>query len=224
MSIAINPLYDFSSSSDLLEDKVRETITRLEQIHKVLPETKLVESKKILEDILAKDLNESDPEETQKGFEEVQSAKKVLAEVKRENSEKIRQIDLDAVEKLFHDLIKQYATESEVEAFENLVNTAQRAIDSGSNEFENYLEELSSRNFSILWREDWFVLERFSSLQSNPHLFVDKVMYRKLVTEGSLSAQSGDINSLRGIVASLYQIKLGGSEDAIFDKANIIRG
>ena len=49
-------------------------------------------------------------------------------------------------------------------------------------------------------------------------------MYRKLVTEGSLSAQSGDINSLRGVVASLYQIKLGGSEDAIFDKANIIRG
>ena len=121
-------------------------------------------------------------------------------------------------------MIKQYATESEVEAFENLVNTAQRAIDSGSNEFENYIEELRSRNFSILWREDWFVLERFSSLQSNPHLFVDKVMYRKLVTEGSLFVQSGDINSLRGIVAALYQIKLGGSEDAIFDKANIIRG
>ena len=42
--------YDFSSSSDLLEDKVRGTITRLEEIHKVLPETKLVESKKILEE------------------------------------------------------------------------------------------------------------------------------------------------------------------------------
>ena len=216
--------YDFSSSSDLLEEKVRETITRLEVIQNVLPEKKLNESKKILEDILSKDLNESDPEDTQKGFEEVQSAKKVLAEVKRENSEQIRQIELDSIEKLFHDVIKQYATESEVEAFENLVNTAQRAIDSGSNEFENYLEELRSRNFSILWREDWFVLERFSSLQSNPHLFVDKVMYRKLVTEGSLSAQSGDINSLRGVVASLYQIKLGGSEDAIFDKANIIKG
>ena len=110
-----------------------------------------------------------------------QSAKKLLAEVKRENSVQIRQIDLDSVEKLFHDVIKQYATESEVEAFENLVNTAQRAIDSGSNEFENYLEELRGRNFSILWREDWFVLERFASLQSNPHLFVDKVMYRSLL-------------------------------------------
>ena len=38
--------YDFSSSSDLLEEKVRETITRLEDIQKVLPETKLNESKK----------------------------------------------------------------------------------------------------------------------------------------------------------------------------------
>ena len=216
--------YDFSSSSELLEEKVRQTITRLEDIQKVLPEKKLNESKNILEDILSKNIDEYDPEETQKGFEEVQSAKKVLAEVKRENLEQIRQIDLDSIVKIFNNVIKQYATESEIEAFKNLVSTAQRAIDSGSNEFESYLEELRSRNFSILWREDWFVLERFSSLKSNPHLFVDKVMYRKLITEGSLAAQSSDINTLRGVVASLYQIKLGGSENEIFDKANIIRG
>ena len=216
--------YDFSSSSELLEEKVRQTISRLEDIQKVLPEKKLTESKNILEDILSKNIDECDPEETQKGFEEVQSAKKVLAEIKRENLDQIRQIDLDSIVKIFDNVIKQYATESEVEAFKNLVSTAQRAIDSGSNEFESYLEELRNRNFSILWREDWFVLERFANLQSNPHLFVDKVMYRKLITEGSLSAQSGDIDSLRGIVASLYQIRLGGSENEIFDKANIIRG
>ena len=216
--------YDFSSSSELLEEKVRQTISRLEDIQKVLPEKKLIESKNILEDILSKNIDECDPEETQKGFEEVQSAKKVLAEIKRENLDQIRQIDLDSIVKIFDNVIKQYATESEVEAFKNLVSTAQRAIDSGSNEFESYLEELRNRNFSILWREDWFVLERFANLQSNPHLFVDKVMYRKLITEGSLSAQSGDIDSLRGIVASLYQIRLGGSENEIFDKANIIRG
>ncbi len=216
--------YDFSSSSELLEEKVRQTISRLEDIQKVLPEKKLIESKNILEDILSKNIDECDPEETQKGFEEVQSAKKVLAEIKRENLDQIRQIDLDSIVKIFDNVIKQYATESEVEAFKNLVSTAQRAIDSGSNEFESYLEELRNRNFSILWREDWFVLERFANLQSNPHLFVDKVMYRKLITEGSLAAQSSDINTLRGVVASLYQIKLGGSENEIFDKANIIRG
>ena len=195
----------------------------MEDVQKVLPETKLNDSKKILEDILSKNLNENDVEDTQKGFEEVQSAKKVLSEVKRENLEKIRQLELDSTEKMFNDFIKQYASESEVEAFKNLVNTAQRSIDSGSNEFENYLEELRNRQFDILWREDWYVLERFSSLQSNPYLFIDKVMFRKLVTEGSLLAQSGDIDGLRRVVASLYQIKLGGNEDEILDKANIIR-
>ena len=216
--------FDFSSASELLEDRTRNTIDRFVEIQAVFSDPKLNESKKKLDDILTKDLTKLDTEDTQKAFEDIQSAKKVLAEVKKNNLEEIRQIELDTTTKLFNDVIKQYSTESEIDAFKNLTNTAQRSIDSGSNDFDNYLSELRGRNFKILWRQDWYVLERFSSLQSNPYLFMDKALFRKLVTAGSMASQSGDIDKLRGVVAGLYQIKIESGDDEMIDKANIIRG
>ena len=215
--------FDFSSASELLEEKANDTIDRIENIKAVVNDSKLDEIKETLDNILSKDLTKQDTEDNQKAFEDIQSAKKVLAEVRKDNLQEIRQIELNDINELFN-VIKKYATESELDAFKNLSNTAQRAIENGSNEFDSYLAELKQRNFDIMWRQDWFVLERFASLQSSPHLFIDKVKFRELVSMGSTCIESNDVQKLRIVVSQLYQIKLGGNDDQMLDKANILRG
>ena len=48
--------------------------------------------------------------------------------------------------------------------------------------------------------------------------------FRELVSMGSTCIESNDVQKLRIIVSQLYQIKLGGKDDQMLDKANILRG
>jgi molecular chaperone DnaK len=64
--------------------------------------------------------------------------------------------------------VRQHARPTEASAFDNLVKTAQRAIDNNSGDFESHLDDLRGRNFMILWRQDWFVIERFKWLARTP--------------------------------------------------------
>ena len=62
---------------------------------------------------------------------------------------------------------------AETGAFDNLVRTAQRSIDANGGDFESHLNELRVKNFSILWRQDWFVIERFKWFAADGFLFPD---------------------------------------------------
>ena len=103
--------------------------------------------------------------------------------------------------------------------------TAKRSIEKNENDFDNHLDGLKAKNFEILWRQDWFVVDRFKFMASSPHLFVDNGQYKKLINTGHQFLQSDDIEKLRQIVGELYSIQIrSGPEREMFDVANIIRG
>ena len=84
----------------------------------------------------------------------------------------------------FNQDVRQYARPTEASSFDNLVHTAQRAIESNSTDFENHLDQLRSKNFEILWRQDWFVVNRFRWFTEDAYLFPDQRCHAKLVVTG----------------------------------------
>ena len=216
---------DFTSASALIADEGERTLSRVDEISDIVDSPKLDQARNKLNSAINLDQDESETEKAQEAMEQVYEARKLLAEVRKEHLKEIRQIDLDATVSLFNDLLREYARPSEITAFDNLVKTAQNSLDRNDSGFEMHLDELRGKNFSILWRQDWFVIERFKNFVSAPHQFADVHRFNELVTLGQQSIRSDNIEQLRNVVGELYQIQVGGAaETDTLDMANIIRG
>jgi hypothetical protein len=107
----------------------------------------------------------------------------------------------------FDEHVRQHARPSEASAFDNLAKNAQRSIDRNDKDFEHHLDELKGKNFEILWRQDWFVVERFKWMVSSPYLFADKHRFEELAQIGTQLMRSDDIEKLRAVVAQLSMIQ-----------------
>lgn len=167
---------------------------------------------------------EEDPEACKQGMENVFEAKRMLAQVRKENLKTIRQTELEAVTNYFQTKLRQHARPSEVTVFQNLTRTAQRDKDNiNSGKFEDDLDKLKEMNFGILWRQDSFVIDIFQSFSKEEFRFTDKAIFHQLVRVGTEAVKSDDMENLRKVVASLYQIRIYYDTDQCFlDTPNIL--
>ncbi len=216
---------DYTSASALVIEEGEQTLNRIDEINEVVDNPKIEQARQKLESAVSLDPEEAETEKAQEAMEKVLEARRLLAQVRKEHLKEIRQIDLDRVVSLFDEYIRQHARPSEGTAFDSLAKTAQRSIDRNDTDFEHHLDELKGKNFEILWRQDWFVVERFKSMVSSPHLFADKHRFEELANIGAQLMRSDEIEKLRAVVAQLSMIQIGGgSDDEMLDIANIIRG
>ena len=169
---------------------------------------------------------ETDPETTKQAMDDVLEAKKLLAKVRKHNLKEIRQLDLDTCTEFFNSMVRKHARPTEITSFDNLVKTAQRSIINTSNaDFESHIDQLRNKNFEILWRQDWYVVDHFKRWAESPYMFLDKCQYTELVAFGNAAIKADDIEKLRVIVGQMWSIKIGtGSEDDLLASANIVRG
>ena len=215
--------YDSEGARAYVVEEGDKTVQRIDDIEEVVQNPKLVSARKKLESAASLDPHESDPESAKEAHEKIFEAKTLLSQVRMEHLPEIRQIDLDGVASFFDEHIRQHARPSEAKAFDNLVKTAQRSIK--DKDFEHHLDELKGKNFEILWRQDWFVVERFKWMASSPHLFADRPRFEELCKIGSQLMCSDDIGKLREVVRQLSTIQIDdGPDDEMFDVVNIIRG
>ena len=216
---------DYTAAAVMVVEEGERTLNRIDEINEVVDNPKLEQARQKLESAVSLDPEEAETEKSQEAMEKVLEARKLLAQVRKEHLKEIRQIDLDGVVSFFDEYIRQHARPSEASAFDNLAKTAQRSIDRNDKDFEHHLDELKGKNFEILWRQDWFVVERFKSMVNSPHLFADKHRFEELAQIGTQLMRSDDIEKLRAVVAQLSMIQIGGGPDnEMFDVANIIRG
>ena len=216
---------DFTSASKLVIEEGEKALNRIDEITKVIDSPKLDHARQKLDSAVSLDPEKAETEETQEAMENVLEARRLLAIVRKEHLKEIRQIELDSVVLFFNEHVRQHARHSEENVFDNLAKTAQRSIDRNDKDFEHHLDELRSKNFDILWRQDWFVVERFKWMVDSPHLFVDKHRFEELSKYGMQELRSDDIDKLRQIVAEMSLIRIGSApDDDMFDIANIIRG
>jgi molecular chaperone DnaK len=215
---------DLDDIEKIIEDGQR-LIERIEAIADSIEDPGLNIARKKAE--LAASLNSEtdDLEDVQKASNELLEAKKLLSTVKQKNLKDIRSIDFSMCYEFFINHVKKYATSTEIEVFENLSKTAKRSIERNESDFENLLSEMKGKNFSILWRQDWFVIDYFNRMVSNKNNFSDKNRFEELKKAGQEYLKNDQIKELRGIVADLSTIEIVESfDEGMFDEANIIRG
>jgi molecular chaperone DnaK len=215
---------DYTKASRLIMDQSEEVHSRLAEMAAKVDDTRLDRAREKLEAVESLKDNQGDPETAKQAMDDVQEAKRLLAATRKEHLKETRQLELDKVTDFFNQAIRQYARSSEQSAFDNLLRTAQRAIDNNSGEFESHVDELRGKSLAILWRQDWFVIDRFKQLAQDSYLFPDAREHAELVEAGSLALKENDIEKLRKTVARLEMSRIGSvGEDDIFAGANIVR-
>jgi len=154
----------------------------------------------------------------------VQDAKRLLALARKGNLKEIRLLELAKAVDFFDKNVRELARPTESSAFDNLTKTAQRAIGNNGGDFEAHLDDLRSKNFMILWRQDWFVIDRFKWLAEDVYLFPDAREHTQMVATGSEALKSNDIDKLRAVVAHLDSVRIGSAGgDEMMVATNIVR-
>lgn len=216
---------DYNSISTRLSSEIKTMNDRISSLKERANDDKLNEAEEKLN--VASKLSSSkrgDAESIREAEEKVLEAKRLIAEARKNNLQKIRQLDLDNMESLFDEHLRKYARPSEITNFENMIRTAQKSIDTNSNDFENVISTMRSMTFGILFRQDWFVVDTFRDFEKSEYAFNDKNQYRALIAKGNECIRIDNINELRSVVIGLYGIRVAGVGDNMADAINILRG
>jgi len=216
---------DFTGAEKIVVEEADRTRESIDEISEVVNDPKLDRARSKVESASELEDAKSDTEDAQEAMEGVLEARKLLAQVRKDHLKEIRQLELDNVIDAFNDFIREHARSSEQSSFDNLAKTAQKEIDRNGREFENHLSEMRGKNFEILWRQDWFVVDKFRSMASSPHSFADQQQHKELCELGMQHLQADEVDNLRGVVVELYSIMIrSGPIGDMFDSANIIKG
>lgn len=216
---------DYSSASKQVIEDAGAVRNRIEAASSKVDNPKLDQALKKLDQASNINKNDNDPETTKQAMDNVLEAKKLLAQVRKTHLKEIRQLDLDSCCDFFNNYVSKYARPSENSAFENLKRTAQCLIDNNSCDFEGHLDQMRTKNFIILWRQDWFIVDRFKMLGEETHRFVDKRRHAELVAFGLDAIKKDDMEKLRQAVYELDSIKICSvSDNDILAVTNIVRG
>jgi len=216
--------YDYTTDVTAVIEEGEKTLDRLNNICDKVDDPKLNQARQKLEAAVSIDQEESDTEKSQEAMEKILEARRLLAQVRKEHLKVIRQIELDNVTSSFDKEVRKHARPSEESSFDNQAKTAQRSIDKNDRDFEHHINEMRSKSFGILWRQDWFVIDHFNFLIKSPVMFTDKQRFEELVERGEQLKRADDIEKLRIVVIQLYDIRRGiSSDDDIMETVNIIR-
>lgn len=197
---------------------------RLEEMASKVNDPRLEQAREKLEQASTIEAGEADPETAKQAMDNVQEAKRLLALTRKEHLKDIRQLELDRAVDFFENTVRQHARPTEAASFDNLVKTAQRALENNSSDFESHLDDLRGRNFMILWRQDWFVIDHFKRLAQASYLFSDAREHAQLVAVGTEAIKANDIDKLRAVVGQLISIQVGSAgDDEMMAGANIVR-
>lgn len=215
---------DYSNQAKNIQEQSEHTLERLEEMASKVDDPRLEQAREKLEQASTIKSGEADPETAKQAMDNVQEAKRLLALTRKEHLKEIRQLELDRAVEFFENTVRKHARPTEASSFDNLVKTAQRALENNGSDFESHLDDLRGRNFMILWRQDWFVIDHFKRLAQASYLFSDAREHAQLVAVGTEAIKANDIDKLRAVAGQLISIQVGSAgDDEMMAGANIVR-
>ena len=216
---------DYTKASKRIDEESERVGNRLDEIASKVDDPRLDQARERLDRVASAKGSEGDPETAKQAMDDIQEAKKLLAQTRKEHQKVIRQLELSKTVEFYNVRVREHARPAESGAFDNLAKTAQRAIDNNSGDFESHLDELRGKNFMILWRQDWFIIDRFKWLAEDAFLFPDANEHAELCKIGRQALQSNDIDKLRQVVGHLDSTRIGtAGEDDMVAGSNILVG
>lgn len=211
---------------DSIAEQGRIVLERIDSIEAKVDDPSLAEARNKAEFAAELDVQEyCEPEDIQRANNELLEAKKLINKARQENQRTIRQMELDDIVDVFDEIIRQYADPIEEKTFDNLARTAQRSIDHNTAEFDNILDNMRIKNTTILFRQDWFVIDAFKRAIASPSNYIDTEKFNALRDLGAEALDVDDINKLRRVVLDLWSIQINmDTGDRMYDTANIVKG
>lgn len=220
---------DYTSAADLaqIKQEADETLHRITTLAQNVSDPRLSRIQEKLAVASGLTPDEPDADSAQEAHEYVLESRRVLGQVRKEHREAIRQSELDALVSHFNRNLREQASATEIQTFENLTKTARRAIERQDHDVERFLEELKSNNFGIMWRQPGFLVAVFQDmLAASPHLYSDLARFRHLAATGERLIQNHDFEGLQQVLVQLADLRLdfaSGTHD-ISAMVNIVRG
>ena len=215
---------DYTKASKHVNDEAEKLRERLDAVAEKVDDPNLSRVADKLEQASTLQKDESDPETAKMAMDAVQEAKKIFAQVREENKKDMRQVDLEKCIENF-ERVREFARPTEVSGFETLVKSAQRVIGNANPEFESLLRQLWSKVFDVLFRQDWFIVDRFKWMAESSHLFLDKKQHEELVNLGMNALEADDVDKLRQITVVMDALRINsGSEQDMVVSTNIVKG
>jgi molecular chaperone DnaK len=216
---------DYMSASSSIISNGRKTLSRIHEIKLIVDDPRLVDARKKIESVVAINPASADVESIQEADEDIRMAKQLISQVREAHLRDIRNLDLNKAVSTFENELRKYASPPEAADFDNLAETARRSIDRDDSDFELYLGKLESMNFSIQWRQDWFIVEVFKRWTGIPQIFSDRRRFDELVVTGERCVSEGATEKLRNVMLELLKLIPGvGPDISMSDVTNIIRG
>lgn len=211
---------------DSIAEQGRLVLDRIDSMAEKVDDPQLAEARKKAERAANLDSQpQSEAEDVQKANNDLLDAKKLINKTRQANLKTIRQMDLDGCVEFFNELVRQYATEAEEQAFDNLTRTAQRSIDRNDTDFDNILDSMKTKNTLILIRQDWFIVDWYKRSVASSSNYSDVTRFRQLKQLGDQALADDDIDQLRRVLFELLSIQIHADSGAgMFDIANIIKG
>lgn len=211
---------------DSIAEQGRQVLDRIDSMAEKVDDPQLAEARKKAERAANLDSQpQSEAEDVQKANNDLLDAKKLINKTRQANLKTIRQMDLDSCVEFFNEIVRQFATEAEEQAFDNLTRTAQRSIDRNDADFDNILDSMKTKNTMILIRQDWFIVDWYQRSVTSPSNYSDVARFRQLKQLGDQALANDDIDQLRRVLFELLSIQIhADSGTGMFDIANIIKG
>ncbi len=211
---------------DSIAEQGRQVLDRIDSMAEKVDDPQLAEARKKAERAANLDSQpQSEAEDVQKANNDLLDAKKLINKTRQANLKTIRQMDLDSCVEFFNEIVRQFATKAEEQAFDNLTRTAQRSIDRNDTDFDNILDSMKTKNTMILIRQDWFIVDWYQRSVTSSSNYSDVTRFRQLKQLGDQALANDDIDQLRRVLFELLSIQIhADSGTGMFDIANIIKG
>ena len=215
---------DLSSASLQVSDEGRSMLDRLSGVAAKVDDPRIASTRDALQRVAEMNPESSNPEDCKEAMETVLDAKRLLSETRATHLQVLRQIDFDALRD-YIDRIRTHARPTEIQSLDGLLESARRVMTRETGDFEAFEDEAWAMVRTILWRQDWYVVDRFRSLSESPHLFVDQADFELLVVAGMAALEAADVERLREIVAHLSSKRIGwAAPDELSLNTNVVLG
>jgi len=216
---------DYTNAARRVRDEAAQTSRKLAELERRVSDPTLAAARARLDRAMSIALDEANPETTKQAMDDVDKAKELLARARRANLKVMRRAELDLIVQYFDNAVRRFAKPSEETSFDMLAKSADRAIDDPRPEFESLASQLKGKNWAILFRQDWFVVDRFKWCSDTPHLFADADTHARLAAEGRSALAGGDADRLRHVLGEMERNRLSSTEaDDLLTVSNIARG
>jgi len=218
---------DFSNAKEIIIDEADNLDSQIDEISNKIDDPDLEDVKEKVASARSKVENNKDAELSKQALEELSTVKKLLSKIRKNNEGEVQQLELDKIVKSYNDTFSESSNvkPSDKTTFDALVSAAQKSIDTKNKAFSVQLDGLNALFNSMLWKEDWHVVNVFNFFSTSPHQFSDKALFNKLAQQGKDAVERDDIKGLRDIVGKLFDIRVASSNSAdIYGSVNIVRG